>query len=205
MTLYEALTVCTSATALFISLVSLVRSRRTSLKQLELESANARLAEKQLAKIEAQEEREGQPTFVIRSTNIYGADPVRAGFSTKITFSVENTGEEYLDPGYVTLVCMREGVFKICPNASLDYPDRDKRDRILGERTITLKPGCNMHECVIHISYIDRSGSERTQEFEIFPEGPMAEIPFKVFFTYKRTWRLVPSTLWNGGITAVLK
>lgn len=198
MTPYEVITVCASLVAIVISLVSLIRTRETSNKQIELEKISAKLAEKQLTKIEEAEEREGQPIFVVRATNIVGTDPNQTGYKAKITILVENTDQDYLEPKHLTLVSLQDGLWKLCPKASLDYINIRERDRILGERTITLKPGCNLHDCVIHISYIDKVGIERTQEYEIFPEGPHAELPSEIFFTYKNIYRLVPSVLWKG-------
>lgn len=198
MTPYEVITVCASLVAIVISLVSLIRTRETSNKQIELEKISAKLAEKQLTKIEEAEEREGQPIFVVRATNIVGTDPEQTGYKAKITILVKNTGQDYLEPKHLTLVSIRDGLWKSCPKAYLEYIDIREHDRILGERTITLKPECNLHDCVIHISYVDKVGIERIQEYEISPEGPKAELPFMVFFTYKKIYRLVPSVLWKG-------
>jgi len=195
---YEFFTVCVSLVAIVISFVSLIRTRETSNKQIELEKISAKLAEKQLTKIEETEEREGQPIFVVRATNIVGADPEQTGYKVKVTIFVENTGQDYLEPKGLDLVSLKDGIWKHCPKASLDYIDIREHDLILGEHSMTLNPGCNLHNCVILISYVDNVGMERIQEYEIFPEGSLAELPFRVFFTYKKTYRLVPSVLWKG-------
>ena len=198
MTPYEILTICVAVLAVMISLVSLVRTRKTTKVQIELEKISARLAEKQLDKIIESEEREGQPVFVVRTTNIVGFDPKQVGHKVKITLLVENTGEEYLEPKHITLVSLRDGLWKLCPNAFLEHVDIREHDPILGERTILLKLGCQLNDCTIHISYVDRVGLERIQEFEIFPEGPSENLPFKVSFTFRKIYRIVPSELWKG-------
>lgn len=198
MTPYELLSVSIATVAVLIAFVSLVRTRKTSQMQIELERISAKLAEKQLAKLEEKEEREGQPIFVVRATNITGFVSEQAGYRAKVSILVENTGSSYLEPIHITLVSLRDGVWKLCPNASLDHIDIREHDRVLGEREITLKPGCQLEDCTIHITYIDNVGVERIQEFEIFPEGGTDKFPFKIFFTFKKIYRIVPSELWKG-------
>lgn len=197
MTLYETLSTFAAVAAIVVSLVSLMRTRKISQIQIDLARINSDLAKKQLDKISESEEREGQPIFVIRTTRIIGIGYDNPDYRINVTIHIENTGCEFIESRFLSLVTLRDGLWQLCKNASLKRDDINRP--LLGEHSLVLKPDSQLYECKILISYLDRLGEEKMQEFEIFPEGnPNEKIPSCIFFKYKKTYKIIPYQLWKG-------
>ncbi|MCB1790336.1 MAG: hypothetical protein KDJ24_08555 [Gammaproteobacteria bacterium] len=192
----EFLTLLISIIAVVISYVSLVRTRATSEVQIELERISAELAKKQLARIEENEDREGQPIFIVRFTNVI-AFTLGSEVVSEVTIFVHNTGESFLELAHVSLAFSEDGIWKQCPHAFLKQKAFGDKDRVLGEQKITLKPGCDLRNCTLQIRYVDTAGWDRIQEFEIFPEGGFpgdvgVTTPINFYFIFRKIYRIVP-------------
>jgi len=176
--------------AIIISFVSLYRTRKSEEDRQKLQHIETKLAEKELSRIVEAEERENQPTFVVREIGMLGCGNNKySDYEVKIKICIDNTGCSYLEPKIVILVSNQNGRFLQCTKASLEHIDIREHDRILGERNILIKPGSNLSECKIHIIYIDNYGDERIQEFSIFPEGDSNHpLPSEVRFNYENTY-----------------
>jgi hypothetical protein len=197
---YEMLTIFVSIVALFISALSLYRTRKNNEIHLELNKIHAKLAEKQISRMEESEVKEGQPNFAIWVTRKAGhGDSKTPDFRIRVTFSVENTGESYLEPQSLGLVCLRDGVFlsSVIVGASLEPIDIRDRDPILGDHILVLKPDSKLEECKLHIRYIDKNGDEKIQEFKVFPSGRAGIVPDNVIFEHSKTYKIKASGLWS--------
>ena len=193
MTLYEKLSILIALIATAISLISLYRTRKTSEIQNKLNQISTDLAEKQLDKIVESEEREGQPIFAVRTIDIHGIDN-----KVKARIQIDNTGDSYLEPRHVLLVALNKGSWRLCPSASLEDVDIREHDPILGERTLIIQSGAKLYECVLLITYIGLPGRPAGAEDEIFSEGASGELPFKINFGYRKSYRIRPYNIWNG-------
>lgn len=91
---------------------------------------------------------------------------------------------------------LEKGLFSAYYDAHLEFLDRRKRDPILGEHTIVVKPDSNLTECKLYISYFDKEASSRFQTYSIFPDGLMG-LPSEVYFEFEKIYKMAPSTLWK--------
>ena len=192
---YELASIFMALAALIISFVSLVRTRKNSEVQTQLNWISERLAEKQYDKILESEEREGQPIFVIRTSSISGTSKEGEGTKVRIKIFISNNGSDALEHKHVVLEALSGGLWKLSPKAYIERVDIRGVDTILGERSVIINPGYDTEGCLIHIFYIDMEGFERIQEFEIFPEGRDHPIPTRVSFIYKKTYKVVHSNM----------
>ena len=106
---YEETTLAISAIAVVISGFAVVISGYSLVRSRKAEKVTRELSEKQLARMVDDEEREGQPKFVLHATDIFGADPDQAGYNVKVKFEITNAGDEYMKGSYVTLVMFKDG------------------------------------------------------------------------------------------------
>lgn len=201
MTRFELLSIVGTAIALLIASVSLYKSWVHSKKMLELESINSQLSEKQLSIIKESEPLEGQPVFVLRTSRILG----RGTYGTReyqvyISFFVDKSGHDYLDPHHLTFVSLRDGVFKSAVVVGVhEAPESFAAGcEILREHTFAVKPDSSLDECKIHIAYTDKTGVKRTQQFGIFAEGQKGPVPLSVTYKLEKIYQLKPSShLWS--------
>jgi len=190
---HEIWSIVIAAAALVVSLISIYRTRKNEQIQLALTQINTSLAQKQLDRIEEEEESGGQPVFAILAEGAEGiGDFESPDYLVKINFKVYRSGEEYLRAQGIRIVTVVGGVFNACYNPYLEFVDVRKGDPILSSRTLIIMPNSNIHACRLHISYIDKEGWERFQQFKLYADGPVKHLPMSVKFVFDKTYRIVP-------------
>lgn len=198
---FEAVSVVTALLAVVISLVSLIRTRKYEGMQLALEKIQADLAAKQLEQLVAEEDLEGQPRFAVRVTSIGGfGDPQTPQFQVQIRIRIDNTGDSYLEPQYVSLATRPNKLYLQPQNAYLEPVDVGESDAILGDHTLIVRSGADLSTCKLLISYIDNAGLKRIQVFDLAAEGAKGEcVPYSLHFTYREIHHMManPEYAWR--------
>jgi len=193
-------TLLISILAVFVSLVSLYRSRKYNEISLRIQEINSQLSEKQLAIILENEAVEDQPIFVVKTISIFGNGNYESpDYKVKIKIDISNEGTDYSKANGVTLVTLKDGIFKssVVSGVYKEPIDISERDSIIGEFVIVVKPNSNLSECKLHISYFDCKGIERTQQFSIFPSGPSGPLPVSIRFTLEKVFQMKDTLLWK--------
>ena len=189
-----------SILAVIISFVSLYRSRKYNEMSLRLQEIDSQLSQKQLDRISEQESVEDQPLFLVQTKSIHGLGGYQSpDYVVKIEFEITHLRIDYPKAKSVSLVSLKEGVFKssVVSGVYLEHIDIRQRDPVIGEFVIVVKPDSNLSECKLHISYVDCSGVERIQQYSIFPSGPRGPVPFSARFTLEKIYQMKDTLLWR--------
>lgn len=119
MTFYETLTIITSIVAVIISTVSLVRTRKIAMEQIELEKITADLSRLQIKQITEQDELKTKPQLNVAITTI--------GKSTH--FVISNTGKGSAYNLNVELIDCPDNPL-LSPEGKLPCPEMKPNSRI---------------------------------------------------------------------------
>ena len=196
MTQQEILSTLVATLALVISLVSLIRTRKTTEVQVELSRINAKLAEKQFDRLVKEEPLEGQPTFAIYVTSIGGfGDFSSPNYEVRIRFRIDNTGGSYIKPLGIALVTLDGGIYKKLRHVEIEY--KENRREIEGEHLLKVRPGADLLACSLHLQYVDNLGKDKIQEFRVFFEGDSECLPWAVNFSLSQVFSISPGSNWS--------
>lgn len=120
MTLYELLTLLASIIAIFISAVSLARTRKLAAEQLELQQITAELSKLQIKSIEEQENLKTKPQLNVAITNLGNSS----------YFIISNTGKGSAYKVNLELVDCQDNPLTSEVNQILPYAEMKPNSRI---------------------------------------------------------------------------
>jgi hypothetical protein len=118
-------------------------------------------------------------------------------YKVKITINITNIGSAYLESKILFLAIIKNGLYVAPPNVNLEHIDIRERDPIEGERVIIVSPSSDLTDSKLVISYLERKGNEKLQQFSIFPAGPPGYLPSTVKFTLEKILDVKYISIWK--------